>query len=501
MRYIKICLLILLFWFGTSCSEDFLENPPLTTITDETFPTTERDALLVTNAAYSNLRNWWYMGGYPLANIMSDDQTKGSEDGSNPDLQEFEAFSFGPSHAYILSWYQTLFQSIRHANIVIERVPAVSMDEALQARYVAEARFLRAFSYFNLVRIFGDVPAVTVINPPRVLPRAPETEIYDEIIIPDLLHAIALLPEKSGYSAADYGRATRGASKALLARVYLHTHTNHIPSRMDSVQKYALEVINSGEYSLDPDFAHVFSTNGENGPGSIFELGALPEGGRNRGGNQYGNTQGVRGSPNWGWGFGHPTIDIIDSFEEGDPRMDASIIFLGEELDGTLIEGSNLTTDTVYNEFNEIVAIECYNQKVYAEGAISTQDGWGHNRQLIRYADVLLMASEALNENGNASQALLYLNQVRARARGTNASVLPDITETEQAALRQLIWDERRHELAFEDIRYFDLKRQGRMAEILAPLGFTAGKNELLPIPQQEIDLSEGLMTQNPNYN
>lgn len=501
MRHIRLLLFILStsqFW---SCSEGFLENPPLTTITDETFPTTERDALLVTNAAYSNLRNWWYMGGYPLANIMSDDQTKGSEDGSNPDLQEFEVFSFGPTHAYILSWYQTLFQSVRQANIVIERVPAIPMDEDLKLRYVAEARFLRAFSYFNLVRIFGGVPSVTVVNPPRVLPRATEMEIYDEIIIPDFLHAASFLPEKSAYPVGDLGRATRGAAKAMLARVYLHVNASHVPAQMDSVAKYAMEVVNSGEYSLDPDFSHVFSFDGENGSGSIFELGALPEGGRNRGGNQYGNTQGVRGSPNWGWGFGHPTIDIINSFEEGDPRMDASIIFLGEMLDGTLIEGSNLTSDTVYNDSNEIIAIECYNQKVYADGAVTTQDSWGHNRRLIRYADILLMAAEALNELGNANQALNYLNEVRARARGNNPTVLPDIIETDRELLRQIIWDERRHELAFEDIRFFDLKRQGRMNEVLAPLGFTSGKNEVLPIPQQEIDLSEGMMIQNPNYN
>ncbi len=475
------------------CSEDFLENPPLTTITDETFPETANDAYLVTNAAYNNLRNWWITGGYPLADIMSGDQTKGSEDGSNPDLQQFEEFTFNPSHAYILAMYQTLFQSVRQANIVIEKVPDIPMDESLKSRYIAEAKFIRAYIYFHMVRLWGDVPLITTLNPERTVERTPVAEIYNQLIIPDLEEVAGILPEKSDYPAADMGRATRGAAKALLAKVYLHLHD------FESAESYADEVINSGQYSLDPDWSRVFSLEGQWGPGSIFELGALPDG-RSLGGNQYGNTQGVRGTPNWGWGFGRPSWDYLNHFETDDPRLDASVIFLGEVLSGVLIEGNTLTSDTTYDDQGNIIEIECYNQKVYVEGATTTRDNWGHNRRIIRYADILLIAAEASNENEDPQKALGYLNMVRERARGGNDAILPDRTETDQAALRTLIWEERRHELAFEDTRYFDLMRQGRMAEVLGPLGFTEGKNELFPIPQQEIDLSEGKLTQNPNW-
>lgn len=478
----------------SGCSESFLENPPLTTITDETYPENANDAYLVTNAVYNNLRNWWITGGYPLADIMSDDQTKGSEDGSNPDLQQFEEFTYNPSHAYILASYQTLYQTIRRANIVIEKVPPIDMDEDLKNRYVAEAKFIRSYIYFSLVRLWGDVPKVTTLNPDRLLERSPAGEIYDEIIIPGLEEAAGILPERSEYPPEDMGRITRGAAKALLARVYLHLHD------YENAESYSEEVIQSGQYSLDPDWANVFSVNGQWGPGSIFELGALPEG-MGQGGNQYGNTQGVRGDPNWGWGFGRPSWDYINHFEEGDPRLDASVIFLGEVLHGVEIIGSPLTSDTTYDEQGNVIEIECYNQKVYVEGASDPRDNWGHNRRIIRYADILLIAAEAHNENGDPQQALEYLNMVRERARGGNDEILPDRTETDQADLRQLIWEERRHELAFETIRYFDLMRQGRMGEILGPLGFTEGRNELLPIPQQEIDLSEGMMEQNPNYN
>ena len=476
------------------CSQSFLEVPPLTTITNETFPVTANDAYLVTNAAYNNLRNWWIAGGYPLVDIMADDQTKGSEDGSNPDLQQFENFTFSASHGYLLAWYQTLYQSVRHTNVVIEKLPAIEMDEGLRARYIAEAEFVQAYVYFDLVRLWGDIPKVKTLNPERTMPRSPASEIYNEIIIPNLEDAVAVLPEKSQYPDEDMGRATKGAAKALLARVYLHLHD------YTNAEKYAAEVIESGQYQLDPVWTNVFSVNNEFGSGSIFELGALPMG-FSQGGNQYGNTQGVRGTPNWGWGFGRPSWDYLNSFEPGDPRLDGSVIFLGEVLNGETIEGSNLTSDTTYDNQGNITEIECYNQKVYVEGSTGPQDGFGHNRRLIRYADVLLVAAEADNELGNTDQALEYLNMVRARARQGNNTILPDVSERDQSQLRQLIWTERRHELAFEDHRYFDLMRQGRMAEVLGPLGFTAGKNELLPIPQQEIDLSEGKMQQNPNWN
>ncbi len=492
MKTLSIYIFIIsLFILPIGCSKDFLENPPLTTITDVTFPINERDALLVTNAAYNNLRNWWYLGGYPLADIMSDDQTKGSEDGSNPDLQQFENFTFNASHAYILAWYQTLYQSIRQANIVIEKVPPIVMDEQLKSRYIAEAKFLRAYSYFTLVRLFDGVPIITTTNPERTVPRSSAQEVYS-LILSDLEAASSVLPEKSEYLPQDLGRATKGAAKGLLVRVYLTL------GDYSNTLKYAEEIIASGQYQLMSDFSKIFTLAGEHGSESLFEIASVP-GGRGDGGNQYNNTQGVRGTPNWGWGFGRPSWDWITSFEENDPRLEASVIFLGEIVGGVLIEGNSLTTDTT-RENGKIVEIECYNQKVHPGGPVENRDIWGNNRRIIRYADILLMAAEAYNELGDPTQAGKYLNQVRNRARNGNPDILPDVITTDKIELRNAIWDERRHELAFEQIRYFDLKRQGRMAEVLGPLGFTAGKNELLPIPQQEIDLSEGRMQQNPNW-
>ncbi|HUM47739.1 MAG TPA: RagB/SusD family nutrient uptake outer membrane protein, partial [Chitinophagales bacterium] len=234
---------------------------------------------------------------------------------------------------------------------------------------------------------------------------------------------------------------------------------------------------------------------------SVFEIGAIEFEGTENGGNQYANTQGVRGTPNRGWGFNRPSINLRDSFEPQDPRMEATIIFLGEIIDGVTILGDGSTPDITYTDATNTVIkeIECYNQKVWIPG-ISTSEQWGHNRRLLRYAEVLLIAAEALNENGQPADALIYLNQVRARARQGNNSILPDITETNKDALRDLIIKERRSELALEGVRFWDLVRTGKAAQVLGPLGFQSNKNELLPIPETEIDISQGTLDQNPGW-
>jgi hypothetical protein len=318
------------------------------------------------------------------------------------------------------------------------------------------------------------------------------------LIISDLEDAIGALPLKTEYQSKDAGRATKGAAQSLLAKVYLFREQH------DLAEPLLMEVINSGQYGLETDFVDANSVKGNNGVESIFEIGALQFEGYGAGGNQYANTQGVRGTPNRGWGFNRPSIDLRESFEAADPRLKGTIIDLGDTMDiGTVDEviilGDGPTPDEVFDDQGNLIEIECYNRKVWVPGT-NTITQWGHHRRIIRYADVLLMAAEALNKNGKPGDALLYLNQVRERARGGNISVLPDITETNPALLEDIILDERRYELAMEGHRFWDLVRTGKATEVLGPLGFISGKHELLPIPQNEIDISQGILTQNPNY-
>ena len=489
----KLILLILIILVVTGCKK-FLEVEPQGELTKENFPETASDALLATNATYTSLREWLYhSGGYPILDIMSDDANKGS----NPNDQgstigPYDYFGHSATQDGLDRWWNQLYVGIKRANVVIEKVAEISMDEDVKTRYIAEARFIRGLLYFDMVRAWSGVPLVTTTEPPLKLERSTSEEIFD-FLIEDLNFAVENLPLKNQYSASDLGRATKGAAQAMLARVYL------FQGDFTNAETYAIEVINSGQYGLEPVYTDANGIDGNNGIESVFEIGAVQSEGTEAGGNQYANTQGVRGTPNRGWGFNRPTLDLRNSFEPGDTRLKGTIIDLGDVIDGVEILGDGSTPNETYDDDGNLIEVECYNRKVWVPGD-NTITQWGHHRRLIRYADVLLMAAEALNENNKPNEALSYVNMVRARAREGNNDILPDITTTDQAELRNLILEERRHELAMEGHRFWDLVRTGNGPTVLGPLGFVTGKHELLPIPQTEIDISQGSLTQNPNW-
>ncbi len=470
-----------------SCSKDFLDNPPQGFLTDANFPLTPEHAERAVNGVYSDLRNWpLYYGGYPIVDFMSDDALKGSNPGDQAGMNQYVNFTFTADIGDIADWYATLYEAIKSANVVIVMLPEIEMDNNLRNLYIAQARFLRALHYANLVRGFGDVPKVLDLTPDPGMVRSPKAEIYSEIIIPDLQFAIATLPTKNEWPTADRGRATRGAAQALLAKVYLYL------ADYENAAAQAMEVINSGIYDLEPNFSDAFLPIGEHGIESVFEVGAIPFGTGAQGGNQFANTQGVRGVPNRGWGFNRPTLDLINTFHPDDPRMDATVIFLGEVLDGVLIVGDSNTPDSTFNSQGELIEIETYNQKVWVPGE-TVQEPFGYNVKEMRYAEVLLIAAEALNKSGNPGGALTELNKVRARVG------MPDIQEMNTEVLDDLIIQEKRFEMALEQERFFDLVRTGRAPEVLGPYGFQQGRHETFPIPNSELQLNPNL-TQNSGW-
>lgn len=487
MKKQKYIITLLLIVLGTACSEDFLDKKPLGLLTSENFFETEEQAVWATNAVYNILRSWEvhvfsYIG---MTDIISDDADKGSTPNDGNFLLEIENFEHDAGNVATSTVWSGYYRGIYRANLCLLNIPDMDIDPVLRDRLVGENHFLRAYFYFNLVRWFGGVPLIEAPLAPEEYqqPRATEAEVY-ALIEQDLLAAIEALPLR--YPAVDLGRVTRGAAQGLLAKVYLTR------GRFADAEKQALDVINSNEYELYPDYTELFQLVGENSSESVFEVQAalFDIGG---GGSQYNEVQGVRGTPNLGWGFNRPSNDLIASYESGDPRRDATILYEGEILpDGSAIVQPNPETPNAR-----------YNQKAWVPRHPQGNNGDGQgNIRVLRYADVLLMAAEALNENGKPQEALVYLNRVRARARGSNPNLLPDVTETGQEALRQRIWRERRAELALEQQRWFDLLRQDRAAEVMQALGknFVVGKHELFPIPQTEIDLSGGLMSQNPMY-
>lgn len=478
--------------FLGSCKKDFLDRNPKGQLTFDTYFETEDHAVWATNAIYQKFRTW-EMVAFPwigITDIISDDADKGSTDNDGLYLLEIDNFTFDATNSAFSGAWAGHYQTIFRANLAIENIPDIQMDEDLKNRLIGEAKFLRAYTYFRLVQWFGDIPLLTQpLNDDEYFTqeRRPKEEVY-ELIEQDLLDAIAVLPEKSEYAPKDLGRATKGAAKGILTKLYM------VKKDFANAEKYALEIINSGEYQLLDRYADNFLPVGEHGAESIFEIGAVatqaPVAGP--GATPFNMIQGVRGIPNLGWGFNRPSDALVAAYEPGDPRRQATIIYVGEVLP----DGSTIVED------NPEILNERYSQKAWVPSHPGLQDNGPGNIRILRYADILLLAAEALNENGKQAEALIYLEMVRSRSRGSNTFILPPITTTDQDELRQIIYHERRVELAMEQNRWFDLLRWGIAAEAMKAAGkdFVEGKHELLPIPQAEIDLSNGNLAQNPGY-
>jgi hypothetical protein len=468
-----------------SCSEDFLDVEREGVGVGEEFFTTQDHAMEAVTSIYGNLREWNNIAFAHLAitTIASDNAEKGSVPGDAGFLDNFDNFTITATEGQLNGYWNGQYQGINLANQVLTNVPPITMDESLKGRLLAEAKFFRAYHYFNLVRTFGGVPLRLSVPLPGEqepleqlnLQRASREEVYAQII-QDLTDAASVLPVS--YDAANSTRVTKGAALGMLAKVQMYQEN------WQEVLNLTTQIMGMG-YSLTPNYYDIFRISGENNSESIFEIQAQTVPGNCAASNsQWAEVQGVRGQ--FGWGFVEPSEDLVNAYEEGDERMDATILFRGEVTP----EGEKII-DAAPNPR--------YNQKAYVPGFVTNECGYAkdQNIRILRYAEVLLMHAEAANELGMTEEALSALNMVRERAG------LEPIESATQEELREIIWHERRVELALENgDRFFDLVRQGKAAEVFQALGknFTPGKNEVFPIPQQQIDISGGTLEQNPGY-
>jgi starch-binding outer membrane protein, SusD/RagB family len=488
---VTLVVLFTAIFIQVSCKKNFLDVPPQGQQPGEQFWKDGADATKAVNAMLGNMRGWTNVAFAPIAieSMGSDETEKGSSTDDASFHNKFDNFTATSTEGQILDFWQGQYQNINLANQVLGNVPAINMDATLKARYLAEAKFIRAYSHFRLVRAFGDVPLRLKVPEDASeynLPRASKAQVY-AAIEQDLNDAAAVLPQS--YSAADVGHITKGAALGIHAKVAMYQ------KKWPDVLALTNQLMTMG-YSLFPNYEQLFRIANENSVESVYEIEAkFVAGNCDISNSQYSEVQGVRGSTGGGWGFNVPTAELVASYEANDPRKDATIIFRGETTpEGDVIPA---TGDNPR-----------YNQKSYVPFSLypgSCSSGADQNIRVLRYAEVLLMNAEAANEIGGAANttlALTSLNAVRTRARGANPiTVLPPVVTTDQAALRLAIWNERRAELAMEFDRFFDVIRQGRGAAIFGVKGFVAGKNEVWPIPQNEIDVSAGALTQNPGYN
>jgi starch-binding outer membrane protein, SusD/RagB family len=481
-RYFLLPLIAVLL-LPVSCGKKFLEEPPRKVTINELLNNPQDGAQRLVGAVYNKLYDWQEhsFSWIGVSSITSDDADKGSDPGdTGADKNELDEWTFNPSAISFFEVWESNFQGIGRATYALKFLPQMKLNAQDLARYTAECKMLRAYFYFNLVRTFGGVPKIDkVLESQTEIETASAKVSAEEIyayIESDLTSAIPSLPVT--IPVAERGRVSKGAAQALLAKVYLYE------KKWSQAKSMADAVIGSGQYSLLPDYSMIWREAGEFSSESIWEVNAIglsPA----KGIEGYFVVQAPRGS--LGWGFNTPTQDLVNAYEPGDVRKAATIIFSGQTLWDGFVTNASAPNPR-------------YNYKSYVSKTMETFNGddWNSNKNLriLRYGEILLISAEVENELNNIPGAQAALNLVRNRAG------LPNTTAVTKNDLRDAIWKERRVEMAFEHDRMFDLRRTGRAGTVLRAHGknYISPKHDLFPIPQREINLSNGKLIQNPGY-
>ena len=484
LKYNLIAIALLGFSFS-SCS-DFLEQNPQTDLSENDFYKTADDILSAVNGAYSSLQEGDIYGPWYVFGEIPSDNTRNQLSGSVTTQNEFDQFYIDTQNSMIANFWKAAYKVINRTNTILGRIDGIEINTELANRYKLECKFIRALMYFNLVRVYGDVPLVLKeisISESYDILREPKENVYNQIIA-DLKEAQDL---PVSYSTAEDGRATQGAAKALLANVYMTLH------KYAEAETILAEIINSGRYSLLENtpgslnidgYKNVFSPVNHNSKEGIFEIQFL-KGGYGEGSNYANNFAPENSGTNvvavGGTGGNNiPEMDIYNAYEEGDLRRDFSMSL------GYYDNRKN-------NEWVESRYVCKFMDVPYQNNDAS------NNYPVIRYADVILMYAEALNQNGKTAEACKYLNMTRRRGFGyqTTETSPVDLQTTDKAQFALMVEQERRVELAFENHRWFDLIRTGRAVEVMRSKGFSLNETNLIcPIPQKQIDVNPKL-TQN----
>lgn len=466
--------------FLSSCDESVLDTTPYGQTTTDSFWRTASDAESAVNAIYHPLpsHDLWGHTESTLLNIPSDDEFRAGDHGPHSDL---ENFTYDATHPYFdISW-KNKYEIIQRANDVLINVPDMGIDQNLKNRILGEAYFMRGFSYWSLAKLFSGVPLILeqdVLNNEYNKPRASLNETYAQIES-DLIEAANFLPEE--FSGADLGRPNKGAAWGFLTKLYMY-------------QERFQDAINSGQnvidgpYPLASSFDENFKIETQYNPEILFTVGSS-EGWRTQSHTIYTTPR-----PWGGWDFQAPLPDLVESFEEGDPRKDYSIMMPGDVFD--------LGGDRGPTEYTaDLSPTTGYHYEKYAAWRDAGGLDMNMNIPLLRSAEIYLYVSEAKIRSGsNGDQEL---NAVRARAG------MPPISNADMSD----IIHERRVELAGEGRRHFDLMRWDKagivdITEIYGedrgaydpPREFVRPKHYYYAIPQNQIDVSGGVLEQNPDH-
>lgn len=523
--------------FGTVSCSDFLDEPILGQQDLENYFSSEDECKSIITGCYQTLGydDWWQIYKfYNAVDMCTDDEWMGNttqDPGEYRDLAHYSGNTVNAGNSCQNFW-QYRYKGIARCNLAIEKIPSVQFnDTTLRNRYVAEARFLRGFQYFDLVKNFGGLPIVTsALTMPTDIQGITRSSVADTyaFIEEDFKYAIAHLPKKAEYASEDLGRATSGAAKGFLAKVYLYQEKyKEAEALLQDLCCRGSYAGNTPEYSLMTNFADVWSIDHNNNEESLFEIQTNSDLTYNLG-NRLPVVVASRDDSGWSWGM--PTSHLENAYIAADDeiRLRYTILHDGQ---------TDVPGDPTWNEENPYVISASKhksgraNFKLYIPKDKRPEPfDAPHiplNYRLLRYADVLLMYAEVENALGNDSEARWALNKVRSRVE------LPEVTASGNE-LRDAIRLERRLELAFEGQRLFDLRRwtddNGKKAiqNVMGPNGsfvrynleestdtyettnqqensnkgytFVEGRDELFPIPNSEITISGGSIEQNPGY-
>lgn len=509
---IKIVSMVLFMSLLGSCKKWVDYNPQDEyKVTDLDYLASENDYRTMAVSVYTPIQ--WLNQIVPIGDIATDNAVSGGEAASDVlDLQQIDDYTHTSINSTVADIWQSAYEGINRANYMNQYKEAnkagKKVDFAGKEALYGEVNFLRAYYYFTLVKMFGDVPLFTdkrlTLTDSKTLQRASKEDVYKQIE-QDLTNAIEVLPAIQ----LKKGRITKYAAQALLGKVYLYENKfNEAAAILENVVNGPFKLV--GDPVDDPthNFGDIFLRSGENGDESVFEIqysnlspywnwGAVTKGQGNYAIQQCGirELNGTEQMPYAaGWSTNLPTQNLAAAYADGDKRKTVTVLDI--EAYKTANPSFNITYKVAPYKNTGL-----YNQKYLPRKGENTDISKGqpelnylNNYRTIRYADVLLMAAEANNRSTTPDdiKAKEYLNKVRRRAFGDNSHAVTLSGD----ALKQAIWDERRLELAMEGDRFFDLVRTGQAATKIT--GFVAGKHELFPLPQAEIDISG--LTQNPNY-
>jgi len=499
----KIAVILAMILAVTACKKEFLDVPPIGKMSEELFYETDEDATMAIMATYDILQ-WMYARDWNSAHLAKtfpsdESNTGGGDAGDQPPYQELDIFTYGASNAVITAVWQSNYFGVYRANKVINNVKP---ETDYRAKVIGEAKFLRAYYFFEIVSLFGKGPLILVEPAPSEYgqPFVTKEAMYAQIEA-DLQDAILALPEKSDYAGEDVFRASKGAARALLGKAMLYQE------KFSEAAGVFEELIGTNQYGLQEDYSTLFLQESEFGTESIFEVSWVTTEGYDWGTFQWGGNRAMENNINWqlcgprgdyfvpdtindfigGWGFNYPRHEVWEPFEaEGDViRRQATLMSLEELRAG----GGDWTNEDSWG-WGGYIRVKYGTRLAETAGPVNELN-YGTNLRLLRYGDVLLMAAEAYHRSGNDTKAAEYLNMVRDRA-----DLGPAVGDMFQAIVK-----ERQMELAFEGVRFLDLIRWGMAKDVLGPFGYVDGKHNVFPIPQDEVrnNTSESA-TQNPGY-